>query len=293
MRLRFILIPFLSIIVIGMFTACSKSSGGGYGSTTPPATVPPSNVPGPAFQLKTDSHFGSILADGNGNTLYFFSLDADGKSACTAGCLAVWPVSYNAGTTFGTGLTASDFSSITRSDGSMQTTYKGWPLYTYAGDAAAGAVNGDGVEGVWFVAKPDYTVMLAVTQLVGNDGVKYDSTFKAGTGATLYMTDDHGVTLYSFSIDKSGKNNYTLSDFSNDAVWPIVQISTVQNVPSSLDKSAFSSITVFTKPQLTYKGWPVYRFGADANTRGNTKGVSVPTPGIWPVMNQRSPSAPL
>jgi predicted lipoprotein with Yx(FWY)xxD motif len=292
MRLRFILIPFLFIIVLGMFSSCSKSSGG-YGSTTPPATVPPATTSGPAFQLKTDSHFGSILADGNGNTLYFFSLDADGKSACTAGCLAVWPVSYNPGTTFGAGLTASDFSSITRSDGSKQSTYKGWPLYNYAGDAAAGTVNGDGIDGVWFVAKPDYSVMLAVTQLVGIDGIKYDSTLKAGTGATLYMTDDHGVTLYSLAIDKSGKNNYTLSDFSNDAVWPIVQLSSIQNVPSVLDKSAFSSITVFTKPQLTYKGWPVYKFGADANTRGNTNGVCVTTPGIWPVMDQATQSAPL
>jgi predicted lipoprotein with Yx(FWY)xxD motif len=293
MRLRFILIPFLFIIVLGTFSSCSKSSGGGYGSTTPPVTPPSAVVSGPAFQLKTDSHFGSILADGNGNTLYFFSLDADGKSACTAGCLAVWPVSYNTGTTFGAGLTASDFSSITRSDGSKQSTYKGWPLYTYAGDATPGTVKGDGIEGVWFVAKPDYTVMLAVTQLVGIDGVKYDSTYKPGNGATLYMTDDHGVTLYSFTVDKSGTNNYTLSDFSNDAVWPIVQISSVQNVPSVLDKSAFSSITVFTKPQLTYKGWPVYKFGADANTRGNTKGVSVTTPGTWPVMDQATQSAPL
>ncbi len=216
-----------------------------------------------------------------------------GNRRARAGCLAIWPVSYNAGTTFGAGLAASDFSSITRSDGSKQSTYKGWPLYTYAGDAAAGAVNGDGIMGVWFVAKPDYSVMLSVTQLVGLDGVKYDSTLKAGTGATLYMTDDHGVTLYSLSIDKSGKNNYTLSDFSNDAVWPIVQLSTIQSVPSLLDKSAFSSITVFTKPQLTYKGWPVYKFGGDANTRGNTKGVSVTTPGPWPVMDQATKSAPL
>jgi predicted lipoprotein with Yx(FWY)xxD motif len=293
MRLKFILIPFLSIIVSSTLNSCSKSSGGGYGSTTPPATTPPANTPGPAFQLKTDSHFGQILVDGNGNTVYFFSLDADGKSACTAGCLAIWPVSYNPGTTLGAGLTASDFSSITRSDGSKQTTYKGWPLYTYSGDTAPGSTNGDGIMGIWFVAKPDYTVMLAVTQLVGLDGVQYDSTYKAGTGPTLYMTDDHGVTLYSFTVDKSGKNNWTLSDFSNDAVWPIVQLSTIQSVPSSLDKSAFSSITVFTKPQLTYKGWPVYKFGADANTRGNTKGVSVTAPGTWPVMDQATQSAPL
>src|ERR1700686_1422446 len=117
MRFKNLLILTLSIIVLCALDSCSKSSGGGYGNTTPPVSTPPVTTPAIAFQLKTDSHFGSILADGNGNTLYFFSLDADGKSACTAGCLAVWSVSYSANTTLGTGLTAADFSSITRSDG--------------------------------------------------------------------------------------------------------------------------------------------------------------------------------
>jgi predicted lipoprotein with Yx(FWY)xxD motif len=292
MQLKYIFLRLLGLIMLGGFYSCSKSSGGGYGSTTPPA-IPAVTTPTVSFQIKNDSHFGSVITDGKGNTLYFFSLDANGNSACTSGCLPVWPVVYSASPTIGTGLNAADFATITRTDGSKQTTYKGWPLYTYSGDGMAGTINGDGVEGVWFVAKPDYTLMLAVTQLVGNDGVKYDSTYKAGMGPTLYITDDHGVTLYSFTVDKSGKNNYTLSDFSNDSFWPIVQLSSVQNVPSSLDKTSFASITVFGKPQLTYKGWPVYRFGPDSLTRGNTKGISVPTPGIWPVMNQFSKAAPL
>jgi predicted lipoprotein with Yx(FWY)xxD motif len=294
MRIKYIIIQTFVIVLAVVLYSCSKSSGsGGYGSTTPPVVTPPVTTPAVSFQLKTDSHFGSVITDGSGKTLYFFSPDANGSSACTGGCLTVWPLSFSDNSTLGTGLTASDFSSITRADGTKQSTYKGWPLYTYSGDAAAGSVSGDGVGGIWFVAKPDYTIMLAQTQMVGNDGIQYDSTYKAGTGKSLYMTDDHGVTLYSFSVDKSGTNNYTKSDFSNDSFWPIVQISTVQSVPSVLDKSAFSSITVFTKPQLTYKGWPVYKFGPDANTRGNTKGISVPTPGIWPVMDQASPVAPL
>jgi predicted lipoprotein with Yx(FWY)xxD motif len=294
MRLKYLLIPAFSFIIISTFFACSKSSGsGGYGTTTPPVYTPPVTTPAVGFQIKTDSKFGSIITDGDGNTLYFFSLDANGSSSCSGGCLTVWPVAYSSVTSLGTGLDAVDFASITRSDGSQQTTYKGWPLYKYSGDAAAGKVGGDGVQGVWFVAKPDYTVMLSKTQLVGNDGIKYDSTYKAATGTTLYITDDHGVTLYSFSVDRSGKNNYTKSDFSNDSFWPIVQLSTVQSVPSVFNKTDFSSITVFGKTQLTYKGWPVYRFGPDANTRGNTKGVSVPTPGFWPVMDQFSPQAPL
>jgi predicted lipoprotein with Yx(FWY)xxD motif len=292
MQLKYIVLKVFTIVLLGGLYSCSKSSGG-YGNTPPPPAPPPANNPTVSFQLKNDAHFGSVITDGGGNTLYFFSFDANGNSACTGGCLAVWPVVYQASPTLGTGLTASDFGSITRSDGSKQTTYKGWPLYTYSGDGTAGNINGDGVDKVWFVAKPDYTVMLAVNQLVGIDGIKYDSTYKAGTGTTLYMTDDRGVTLYSFAVDKAGKNNFTLSDFSNDNLWPIVQISSVQNVPSSLDKSEFSNITVFGKPQLTYKGWPVYRFGADALVRGNTKGVSITAPGTWPVMNQFSQVAPL
>jgi predicted lipoprotein with Yx(FWY)xxD motif len=134
--------------------------------------------------------------------------------------------------------------------------------------------------------------MLVKTQLLGNDGVMYDSTYTPKTTQTLYMTDDHGVTFYSFSFDSSANNNYTAPDFSNDDFWPIVQISTVQNVPSVLNKADFSSITVFGKTQLTFKGWPVYRFGPDGMVRGNNKGISVPHPGIWPVMDQFSPTAP-
>jgi predicted lipoprotein with Yx(FWY)xxD motif len=53
------------------------------------------------------------------------------------------------------------------------------------------------------------------------------------------------------------------------------------------DKTQFTTINVFGKTQLVYKGHPLYRFGQDASTRGNTKGVSFPTPGaaIWKVTN--------
>ena len=288
MRLKHILFTGVLFLSIWLMNSCSKSSG--YGSTTPPVS-PPVTPPANSFQLKTDSHFGSYLADSKGNALYFFSLDGNDSSACTGSCLTSWPLSYTAGPTFDAGLTASDFSTITRADGAKQTTYKGWPLYTYAGDSP-GNIGGDGLESIWYVAKPDYTVMLVKYQLTGNDGIKYDSTYKPGTGSTFYLTDDHGVTLYSFSHDKLDTNTFTLSDFSNDSFFPIVQISTIQSVPSTLDKTAFSSITVFSKPQMTYKGWPVYRFGPDSLLRGNNKGISVPTPGVWPVMDQFSPAAP-
>src|SRR5450756_2270499 len=38
-----------------------------------------------------------------------------------------------------------------RTDGSVQVTYDGWPLYYWAQDAAAGDVSGQAVNGVWWV----------------------------------------------------------------------------------------------------------------------------------------------
>ena len=43
---------------------------------------------------------------------------------------------------------------ITRDDGTMQVTYNGLPLYRFANDTAAGQTNGEGVAGLWSVAKP-------------------------------------------------------------------------------------------------------------------------------------------
>jgi predicted lipoprotein with Yx(FWY)xxD motif len=285
MQLKYIFIPAVILLWIGSGSCTKSNNSSSYGS-------PPPAAGDSSFKLVADSQFGSVITDNSGNTLYFFSPDANGNSSCTGGCLAAWPAAYIANPTFGTGLTASDFATITRSDGAKQTTYKGWPLYRFSGDAAAGDIKGDGVDGIWFVAKPDYSVMMAKTQLVGADGILYDSTYAPNTAQTFYMTDDRGITLYSFVQDKANTNTFTTAGYGNNATFPIVQLSGVQSVPSVLNKSDFGSIMVFTEPQLTYKGWPIYRFGADSNVRGSTKGVSFGAPGVWPVVDQYSHSAP-
>jgi predicted lipoprotein with Yx(FWY)xxD motif len=265
-----------------------------YSCTKDDNTDNPSNTPKSNVKVATNATFGKILTDSLGNTLYFFSLDANGQSACTSGdCLAAWPVFYKEKLTLDTALKATDFATITRTDGAKQTTYKGWPLYYYSPDGAAGDVKGDAVGNVWFVAKPDYTVMLANQQLTGNDGIQYKSDLTPGTQVTQFITDPYGRTLYAFSNDKSNTNLYTKEDLSNDNIWPIYPVSTVANVPSTLTKSDFATTQIWARVQITYKGWPLYYFGADAQTRGNTKGVSVPRPGVWPYVNNNSTAAPL
>ncbi|WP_461075446.1 hypothetical protein [Spirosoma flavus] len=247
---------------------------------------------GTDLSLATTS-LGNVIAGENGKTLYFFAPDVTGTSSCTGGCATTWPVFYKENPSMGTGLKASDFATITRADGSKQTTFKGWPLYYYQNDAKTGDVNGENVGNVWLVAKPNYTVMLASRQLVGMDGKNYTFDTKEGTGNSLFLTDSIGRTLYAFAPDKKNKNTYTKADLSNNPTWPIFETSaTIGEIPSALKKSDFTTITAVGKTQLTYKGWPLYYFGADAGQRGATKGVSVPRPGVWPVVNSTSAEAP-
>jgi predicted lipoprotein with Yx(FWY)xxD motif len=68
--------------------------------------------------------------------------------------LAKWPLYYVEKVAVKDGLDAKNFGTITRADGQKQTTYKGMPLYFFAGDKAPGDTNGQGVKDVWYVVNP-------------------------------------------------------------------------------------------------------------------------------------------
>lgn len=243
------------------------------------------------IQLAVDAKFGTILTDKEGKTLYFFSTDVAGTANCTGACETIWPPYYSADASTDMNLNPVEVGEITRTDGKKQSTYNGYPLYYYQNDAAAGEIKGDGVAGIWFVAKPDYTLMLANTQLVGLNGKQYTSTYTEGTGNTRYFTDGKGRTLYSFSPDKNGKNTFTKADLSNNTVWPVYEAE-LKSVPSIITKDLVTVIDVFGKKQLTFKGWPLYYFGQDTK-RGDNKGVSVGAfPGFWPLLNVTTTVAP-
>lgn len=239
--------------------------------------------------VQTDATFGQVLTDSVGMVLYFFSRDADGTSACAGNCTSVWPAYYSSHAATGTTIDSDDVGTITLADGSLQSTYKGWPLYYYANDGAPGEIGGNGVGDNWFVAKPDYSVMLVQHQLVGVEGTLYTEDLTPGEGQTRHLVDDYGRTLYGFIQDRYNVNNFTNPDFGNNGVWPIYEAGPA-SVPATLDPADFEQIAVHGRTQLTYKGWPLYHFGQDA-VRGETKGVDFPAAGIWPVLNADSPVA--
>lgn len=239
----------------------------------------------------TNTSLGPVLTGTTGRSLYFYAPDVNGLGNCTGNCLNTWPIFYQETPVLGPGLTAREFATITRADGAKQTTYKGWPLYYFRNDANAGEVRGDNVGSVWSAAKTDYTIMRASGQLVGNDGKSYTSAYLEGTGATPYFSDSEGRTLYRFTNDRLNKNNFTRADFGNNGVWPIVGVTSINSIPTGLNKADFGTIDVFGRTQLTYKGNPLYYFGTDAGVRGSTKGVSVNRPGFWPVVNATTTEA--
>jgi predicted lipoprotein with Yx(FWY)xxD motif len=91
-----------------------------------------------------------FLMDANKMTLYTFDNDSAGMSACYDSCAQNWPpLVAPAGTDLPRG-----YSLIEREDGTMQVAYQDQPLYLWVNDTRPGEMTGDGVGGVWHIARP-------------------------------------------------------------------------------------------------------------------------------------------
>ena len=125
-----------------------------YGGGAAPTPAPPASK----TALKTaKAGTQTIVVDGQGKTVYYYTLDEanSGKSACTGGCITLWPpVIVESAQPAVEGVTGK-IGTITAPDGRHWATLNGMPLYYYAKDSAAGDTTGQGVAGVWYVAAPD------------------------------------------------------------------------------------------------------------------------------------------
>jgi predicted lipoprotein with Yx(FWY)xxD motif len=249
---NFMRVLLVTASLVAGLQACDKEDA----APADPTPAPNNPAPGTAnVKLAANPTLGNVLTDKDGKTLYFFTRDADGTSACTGGCLAAWPLFYEKELVPGQGLNAADFGVITRADGAKQTTYKGLPLYRFANDAAAGDVKGEGSGTTWFVAKPDYTVFLA-----DKDGAKF-----------LVDGNAKGKTLYLFAVDADNVSNCTGGCLAN---WPAFSAEKVV-APSLLKAEDFATLTrPDQKKQITYKKRPLYFFAGD-QVRGDVKGKSI------------------
>jgi predicted lipoprotein with Yx(FWY)xxD motif len=169
--LAIVALPTMALAACG---SSSKSSTGSSDTTQPPAattTTGGSSTNAKAtVALVDNSTIGKkVLVDSDGMTLYIWENDkTPGKSSCTGACAQAWPPVVVTGTpTYGAGLTASNFSTVTGPNGEKQLAIDGHPLYHWVNDKKAGDATGQDVNGFY---------------VVGADGKKIESSDESKGG---------------------------------------------------------------------------------------------------------------
>lgn len=119
---------------------------------------------GATYEVKagTVAGLGSVLVNGQGLTLYMFANDQRGApSRCYDICAVQWPPlllpSHVTSPEAGPGIKAGLLGTAPRSDGTVQVTYGGWPLYLWPPDRSPGRATGQALTnagGRWYVVNP-------------------------------------------------------------------------------------------------------------------------------------------
>jgi predicted lipoprotein with Yx(FWY)xxD motif len=157
--------------------ALLSGCGGGTTTTTPttaaPATSAPAETSAPATSAPASmgaavlsvgqSKAGQIVVADQGLSVYYFTKNTkdSGTSACTGDCLVAWPpVTSTTATPTVNGVTGK-IGTIPTTDGKMQVTINGMPIYYSAKDQGPGDINGQGVGGVWYLVSPSGEMITA------------------------------------------------------------------------------------------------------------------------------------
>lgn len=164
------ILPAISVLAIGALLAVSgcgdsndSSSGGAYGGrgstgSTQAATSESSGGSSGAVAVAKNPDLGTILVDSKGFTLYDFHKDKGGKSACYGACASTWPPLTTGGAPQAmSGAEAAKLGTTKRTDGTVQVTYAGHPLYTYTADTKPGEAKGQDIDSFgaeWYALQP-------------------------------------------------------------------------------------------------------------------------------------------
>lgn len=201
----------------------------------PTTSATPSAGASNATSLKVQTgSLGSYLVDSQGKSLYIFAADSpnSGASTCTDACAQVWPpltVAQGQTAQAQAGVTSSLIGTITRSDGTQQVTYNGWPLYYYSLDRNPGDTNGQAINSfgaLWYLIQADGN-MLTSSQAAGTAASNATGSAAGTTAGTAagtsagctYSTDAYGNMTYSGNCAGVAGTNasctYTMDAYGN------------------------------------------------------------------------------
>jgi predicted lipoprotein with Yx(FWY)xxD motif len=178
MRNRWLATSVLAAAAVVGLAACGSSSS----SSTPAAASTPkatsaansSSSSGMAAGIKTMTVSGqTVLTDSAGFVLYWFAIDTPTTSSCNGSCTTYWPPVIGT-PSLGSGVSLSGkLGTIKRSNGQLQATYDGHPLYTFKSDTSAGQDSGNALNasgGDWWAMTASGAKIKKATSSSGSGG---------------------------------------------------------------------------------------------------------------------------
>jgi predicted lipoprotein with Yx(FWY)xxD motif len=222
----------------------------GMAATLVVSSASASDVPS-AITLHHQGH-GEILADAKGMTLYTYAPDPKGAAPqCDLACLEDSWTPLRAAKPEVAG---SEWATVAREDETLQWSFRGKPLYTYARDVSPGDMYGDEVGQKWYVA-------VRPRPLPPGFGI-------AKTPRGQVLIDSRRMSLYVSADDTNACDGVCTRTWKPVEAWWMA----VSTIPDW---------TVVTRRdgtrQWAFKGKPLYRYAADFNP-GEASGITV---GSW------------
>jgi predicted lipoprotein with Yx(FWY)xxD motif len=249
-----------------------------------------------------DSNGGKYLTDAKEIAIYVYMDDVQnsGESVCYDLCSQIWPpllVEPGQEPRGTSDLMNSKLSTLTRTDGTLQVVYNGWPLYHLSSDKIKENVGGQGLrdDNFWWVisveGNPISNVPIIIPKFLHTEEHSSDSDKHLNPSITVisskfengnYVTDPNKRALYIYTADtpNSGVTNcYDVCAY----YWPPYVIhsgSILKGETNSMTSKLSYIIRTDNYLQVVYNGWPLYYFIGDIIPE-NVGGQGFADPIIW------------
>lgn len=211
--------------------------------------------------VASNASLGAILTDAKGMTLYVWDRDEAGQANVTTSAPAVWPPFTVSAAPSG----PSGLGTAMRTDGALQATFNGRPLYYFANDTAPGDANGQAAANLWWVVSAGSMDMMMEAPAVA----------MRDTSVGSILTDDKGMTLYTWDRDDPAASNISTTASAN---WPLYIVSGAPMAPVGVSGVIGAKARLDGSLQGTYNGWPLY-YNVNDRAAGDTNGDG--SGGIW------------
>jgi predicted lipoprotein with Yx(FWY)xxD motif len=127
----------------------SASTHSQAAAAQPSSAIGDTIAAGTTTMIVQRSKLGYVLAEADGQVVYTYAHDTKGGTpTCTGSCASIWPPATGVPQAASGETIPGTFGLVTRSDGTRQITYNGYPLYTYKG---AAPLSTHAITGLWNV----------------------------------------------------------------------------------------------------------------------------------------------